>query len=190
MKKFAPGLMMAVLLLGGCAMSPQLVEVNPRVALGAQQEKLSGRVNVTVYDDRTSRSLGSRGGVYSDTNRISTTDNFPLSVRSAVELALRQAGMVITDAAEAPQFQVYVDTLSYRVPEGGYVNQVDLKAAVRVVVKNGAHRFNGRYSSDYTQKQMTLPSDEKNEELINKVLSDALSKAFYDQELARFLSSL
>ncbi|MGB1271691.1 MAG: hypothetical protein ACPG5T_06435, partial [Endozoicomonas sp.] len=62
-EKVCPGLVMAVLLLGGCSMSPQLVEVNPSVALGAQQEKLSVRVNVTVYDDRTSRALVSESGV-------------------------------------------------------------------------------------------------------------------------------
>ncbi|MGI9283293.1 MAG: YajG family lipoprotein [Endozoicomonas sp.] len=173
--------------LGGCALSPQEVDVNPRVAVEKPVEQLQGTVSVTVYDERLSRSLGSRGGVYYSTNAITTNDRLTLAIRSAVELGLREMGLRVTESEEVSQFQVYLDDLEYLVPDGSYITQVDLKAKVRVRVMKEGQRFEGVYSSEITERVPKAPSDEKNEELIDKVLSDVLSRALADPSLTGFL---
>ena len=189
MKKLVTGVALVALMLGGCAMSPQQVEVSPKIAVEGGVTNAQSPVSVTVYDDRAGARIGSRGGVYSETSSISTDADFALSVRSSVELALRQLGLKVTDSPDTPQFQVYIDQLSYTVPEG-YVSQVDLKAVARVVVSIGGEKFTGRYSSDIQQKLVTAPSDDKNVELVNQVLSDVLGRAFKDAELKAFLNTL
>lgn len=182
--------LLGALALGGCALSPQEVEVNPRVTVEQADRQFNSAVSVTVYDERISNSLGNRGGVYNSTNAITTTSRFPLSVRSAVELALRELGVKVKESEDVPQFQVYLDSLEYTVPDSSYITQVDLKAKLRLRVVGGDGRFEGSYSSSIQERVPKAPSDEKNEELVNKVLSDALSRAFADPKMRLFLSGL
>lgn len=189
MKRLISGITLAALMLTGCAMSPQQLEVSPKITIDDAALTTQSAISVTVYDDRPDVRIGSRGGVYSETSTISTDADFALSLRSAVELALRQMGLKVTDSENTPQFQVYIDQLTYTVPEG-YVSQVDLKAVARVVVMNHGETFTGRYSSDMQKKLITAPSDEKNVEMVNQVLSDVLGRAFRDDRLKAFLNTL
>ncbi len=187
MTKFVSIIFMVVLL-GGCALSPQEIDVSPRININAAQSVASKPINVTVFDQRSISLIGSRGGVYSETSSLSTNDSFTLSIQSSVELALRQMGFKITDSQEAIQLQVYIDQLSYEVPEG-YVSQVDLRAVTRVVIKKGSETFTGKYSSDIQQKLITAPSNKKNVELVNQVLSDVMGRAFNDTGFRAFLTN-
>jgi uncharacterized lipoprotein YajG len=96
-------------------------------------------------------------------------------------------GLKVTESEEVPQFQVYLDSLDYRVPEGSYITQVDLSAKIRIRVVSSGQRFEGTYSSDISERVPKAPSDEKNEELVDKVVSDVLSRALSDQKLRRFI---
>ena len=187
MNKTAVFVIGVALMLGGCAKSPQQVEVSPRITVSGSLAHVQKPISVRVYDERSGAKIGSRGGVYSETSTLSTGENFALSIRSAVELALRQMGLKVTDSEDTPQFQVMVEQLKYTVPEG-FISQVHLQAVVRVSVVNGDQTFTGRYRSDIKQKLVAAPSDQKNVELVNQVLNDALSRAFRDDELKAFLN--
>ncbi len=190
MRKLLSGLPLLTLLLVGCAMSPQEIDVSPKIAIGDSQQRYSGVVSVTVYDDRVSHVLGSRGGVYEETNRITTAPNFTLAVRSSVELALRERGLQVTESEDVPQFQVYIDKLEYLVPDASYVTQINLKALGRVVILNDDRRFEGRYSSEISKKVVSAPSDKDNVALVNDLVSDVLERAFGDPALKQFLGTL
>lgn len=180
----------AVLTLAGCAMSPQAVQVNPSVSVAeSARNSLNASVSVTVFDERLTPVIGYRGGVY-DSSVITARDNLPLALRSSVERGLREMGMSASSSSEAAQFQVYLDSLEYTVPEGSYVTKVEVKAKVRVVVLQSGRRFEGSYSSDISERVAKAPSDSKNEELINGVLSDVLERLFADSKLQEFLASL
>ena len=186
-------LMLPVLLvtfLGGCALSPQNVTIAPDIEIKGNQVALDGPVTVTVYDQRLSPWLGSRGGVYSGSNKIGIENNLQDAVRSSVEKALQKAGMQPGHSAAAPQFQVYIDTLEYHVPDSSYVSHVDLKAAVRVVVQVGTARYQGSYIAEDDRRVFRAPSDEENEEMINGILAKAVERAFDDPGLLRFMARL
>ena len=183
-------ILFGTMLLAGCALSPQDVDVNPRIAVEKPEQVIDGVVSVAVYDDRISKILGNRGGVYGNTNAITTTDKLPLALRSAVELGLRELGMTVTQSETVAQFQLYLDELEYKVPEGSYITQVDLKAKIRVVVTSGGERFSGSYSSTLQERVPSAPSEKKNEELINTVLANVLNRALADPELEDFLSGI
>ena len=176
--------------LGGCVLSPQNIMVAPNVELPENRVALNGPVTVTVYDERVSPWLGSRGGVYSHSNRIGISNNIQDAVRSAVEKALKNAGMQPGNAADSPQFQVYIDSLEYHVPDSSYITQVNLRASVRVVVQAGSKRYQGSYSADENRRVFRAPSDVDNEAMVNDILSKAIERAFEDPDLMRFMARL
>ena len=180
----------AMLMLGGCATSPQSVQVNPVVSVSeSTKNTLDSNVSVTVFDERTTAVIGLRGGVY-DTNEITAKGDLPLALRAAIEKGLREMGATISASSDDPQFHVYLDTLEYTVPKGSYVTQVDVKTSMRVVVSHNNRQFTGNYGSELTERVAKAPSDKKNEELINQVLGDVLERVFADKGLQGFVKAL
>lgn len=189
MKKLFGGLVFTSLLFGGCAMSPQQVAVAPDIAVEAGKPVSTSVIGLTVYDERPSVILGSRGGVYSETSMISTGADFIANIRAATEQALQQLGLKVSATENAPQFQLYIDRLTYDVLDS-YLHNIEIKAAAHVVVIHGSQRFTGRYSSDLNQKLPTAPSNKKNDEMVNQVMDDMLVRVFQDESLREFLSAL
>ena len=177
MKTLFGGLVLTSFLLGGCAMSPQQLAIAPDIEVEISEPVSTSEIGLTVYDERTSSVLGSRGGVYSETSMISTGDDFTASIRTATEQALQKLGLEISPAENIPQFQVYIDRLTYEVLDS-YLHDVEIKAAAHVVVTHGSQRFTGRYSSDLNQRLATAPSNKKNDELVSQVVSDMLARVF------------
>ena len=186
MKKILMGLA-ASFLLAGCALSPQEVQLAPKVVVEKPTQMMSSSVSVTVYDERISNVLGNRGGVYGDTNAITTSANLPASLKMAVSEGLSGMGVSVEASEAVTQFQVYLDELDYTVPEGSYITKVDLSARIRVVVMNASQRFEGSYTSSVSERVPSAPSDEKNEALINAVMGDVLTRALEDKRLQQFL---
>ncbi|WP_461538377.1 YajG family lipoprotein [Spongorhabdus nitratireducens] len=183
--KFYTGLLLA-LILTGCAMSPQSVFVAPRVMAPAGAN-LGGAVSITAYDERTSPVIGSRGGVYADSSQLRAGNNLALAVKGAADQALSVMGVDIS-RTDANPFQIYIDKLTYIVPEGSYVTEVTLEADIRIRVRNSqGDWYDGRYGSDLQRRVLKAPSDEENERLINEVLGMVLQRMVDDQGLQRFL---
>ena len=178
-----------LLMLTGCALSPQSIHVNPRVTVQESlKNSLDSRVSVTVFDERISPAIGYRGGVY-ESSVITMADNLALALRSSVERGLREAGVEVV-TGDAPQLQVYLDELEYHVPEGSYVTQVAVRAKIRAVVLSQGRRFEGTYSADVTERVARAPSERKNQELVDQVLSDVLTRLFNDGEFQGFMAQL
>ena len=183
--KLYTGLLLA-LILTGCAMSPQSVFVAPRV-LAPAGENLNSSVSVTAYDERTSPVIGSRGGVYAESSQLRAGNNLALAVKGAAEQVLSGMGVDIS-RTDANPFQIYIDKLTYTVPEGSYVTQVTLEADIRVRVRNSqGDWYDGRYSSDLQRRVLKAPSDAENERLINEVLGMVLQRMVDDRGLQLFL---
>ena len=189
MKTLFGGLLFSLLLLGGCAMSPQQVAVTPEVRLEVSEPVSTGVIGITVYDERPSSILGSRGGVYGETSMISTGEDFAVNIRAAAEKALQQIGLEVSSAQDVPQFQLYIDNFTYEVLDS-YFQDIEIKAAAHVVVTREGQRFTGRYSSDLNRRLMTAPSDKRNDEMVNQVLDDVLVRMFSDESLKAFLATL
>ena len=189
MKKLFGGLVLASLMLGGCAMSPQQLAINPDITVQVSEPVSNGEMGLTVYDERPSAVLGSRGGVYSETSMISTGADFTTTIRTATEQALQKMGLDVSMSEDAPQFQLYIDRLTYELLDS-YLHNVEIKASAHVVATHAGQRFTGRYSSDLNQKLATAPSNKKNDELVNQVVNDMLSRMLKDEALQAFLRTI
>lgn len=204
MKNFFCGLLLASVFLGGCAKSPQQVVIAPTISVESGEllpgKKTNNKIALTVYDERPSSVMGSRGGVYGETSLVSTGEDFTRNIRAAAEQALQEMGLTVSSSESAsepsnstsktvPQFQLYIDRFSYDVLDS-YFQDIEIKAAAHVVVTRGGQRFTGRYNSDLNQRLMTAPSNDKNDEMVNQVLDDVLARVFNDDALKVFLKEI
>ena len=150
---------------------------------------LFGDLAVTAYDERLTPILGSRGGVYAESNQLVIGNDLALAVKAATEQALNTLGVNIR-RSDAEPFQVYIDKLTYKVPEGSYVTEVELEADIRVRARNATGEwYDGRYSSDLKRRVLKAPSDEENEKLVNEVLGLVLQRMVEDRALQHFIQS-
>ncbi|CAM3756066.1 YajG family lipoprotein [Parendozoicomonas haliclonae] len=179
----------AIFVLGGCALSPQNVTIAPAVNSSASQIALNGPVTVTVYDQRATPWIGDRGGVYSG-NKIGIANSIQDGVRTSVEKVLLESGMQPGNSATAPQFQVFIDNLTYSVPAESYITKVDLKANIRVVVRTESGVYEGSYGAQESRRVLKAPSDEDNQIMINEILGAAILRAFEDPGLMRYMARI
>ena len=177
------------MLLGGCAVSPQQVAIEPSISMATSEPVSAREIGLTVYDERPSAVMGSRGGVYSETSMISTDENFTRNIRVATEQALEQWGLTVSSGEDIPKFQLYIDRFTYEILDT-YFQDVEIKAAAHVEVTYGSQRFTGRYSSDLSQRLVKTPSNKKNDEMLGQVLDDMLTRVFQDERLKEFLGTL
>ncbi|RRJ83696.1 YajG family lipoprotein [Aestuariirhabdus litorea] len=181
-------LLLMSLLMAGCALSPQQVALSPKIDLPSGAPYARGSVSVTLFDERSNKVIGTRGGAYAKSSTLTLKDDFPRTLAREVERTLQSMGFEVDDQNPLIRFNLYLDRLSYQVPEGTYVSQVDLSAAVRAELLRGNQRFQGRYEAQSQNRVVSAPDEEKNSALINEVVNTALNRLFSDRSLLDFLA--
>ena len=63
-------LLITVLTLAGCGLSPQLIQIHPELARSADNIGQNQAGRLAGGDQRSDQAFGTRGGVYKDTARI------------------------------------------------------------------------------------------------------------------------
>lgn len=183
-------LVIGLLLLAGCALSPQVVSLNPELDMNNFNAVGAGkRVALQVIDNRPGRVVGSRGGIYADTSSISTTADIAAPIRTEFAAALNKLGFnVVTagDTADA-ELRLLIDVLEYKTAGGSVIRSIETAAALRTIGKVGNREFTGRYRATRSKDVVKTPGPEENEALINAVISRVLERALEDQALLEFL---
>lgn len=183
-------LIAASLGLAGCAVSPQKLSLQPVLSADLQAVGQGQPVSVKVVDARASESLGSLGGLYAQSSTVTVErEQLVSSLRAQVETAVRLLGFTPTsNGFNAPELVVTVESLEYRLPEGGYATSADIAARLRADARNASRNYSGRYASTLTQRFAMTPNQQTNEQLVSGVVSDALGRAFRDAEIGRVLA--
>lgn len=174
--------------LSGCALEPQQVTVTPAFYVAGDPIGQQEPVFLRVIDARPNAIVGSRG--YNPAkSAISVSNDFTSHIQVHAEKALKQLGFVVTEHRSAPlQLTVSVKKLDYRVASAAVIFDVYLNAEVAVTVADNGRFFRAAYRTNANNKFAAAPSAEKNEQLINQVLTRALSNAFNDEALRQFLA--
>lgn len=175
----------------GCAHSPQQLDPNP---------KLNGTINpvgqgqpvvVRVVDARPSPTLGTRGGLYPETSAVIVPSAKVIpKLQAQTEAAVRLLGFTPSpNAYNAPQLTLTLAELKYQSPkEGLYVTEANIGATLKIEVQNAGKRYNGRYGASLNQRFGMAPNEQTNTKLVSDVLSDALTRAFRDDNIGRLLA--
>ena len=179
-------IILVLLLFAGCALSPQVLSVNPDIDVqGGTGQALALRVE--VVDGRSSPLLGQRGGVYKDTSDISTGENFTASLKNSLVKALQKQGYSVVDSADATQLKVVVNSIKYVAHSEKLLNKIEIAAEVRAVVNRNNREFTGDYKANRKKDYVKLPSVEENEKLVNEVLALVLKSMLSDDDLIKFI---
>lgn len=178
-------------LLTACAFSPQQLTINPKPEFNAERYGMGKPVIVLAEDLRGNPVLGSRGGAYAETSVVTIGNDFPQALVKATEDALAIQGFNVLGQSEpVAQFKVIVDELSFDIPAQTMVSVIKLKAVMRVEVQAGTETYQASYKTQSDQKILGYPSLEKNQEIVNGLVSQTMSRIFEDQKLKAFLSNI
>lgn len=179
---------LSALLLTACALSPQQVTIRPTLEKSNSNIGEGRTLFIEVVDSRESSAIGSRGGMYKSTSLITLANDLPTAIRDVASKQFREMGFVVQAAPGASaDIRIFVDKLSYSDPETSAVGfDVSLESVLRVEARQNRDVYNGRYQVKTNRTYATVPGRDRNEEMINEVLSGSLQRLFNDPKLLAF----
>lgn len=177
------------LVLVGCAHSPQQLNVQPQILVPLNPVANRQPVVVAVQDTRSSKILGTRGGIYPDSSSITINDQALQLVRQQTEQALRQLGfdVVPEGTPNANRLTLSLADLRYQSPATTYVTEASISATFAAEARSLNQQYQGRYGASAQHRFGYAPNQQTNTRLVSEVMSDALTRVFKDPEIARIL---
>lgn len=182
-------IMATALLLGGCALSPQQINVQPAPQVSSGNLGHNQAVKVIAVDSRGQLAFGSRGGVYADSATIAPANDVRQAIADAVRQGLQKLGFNAYNPGDAATtLEVRLEELSYTPEQGAVVNQVTLKLKLRAVATRGNTTHTGTYQSNVVHKSLFTPSQADNQTMINDILGEAIQRMLGDPSMSAFLA--
>lgn len=182
-------LLLTLLFLTGCALSPQTVEINPAPEVPAANLGKNSPVTVTVVDQREAEAFGTRGGVYKETALIRPANNVAAAILETVKSGLQKQGFnAYNPSATATRLEVRLKTLEYIPESGNVVNRVDTRAVVEAVARRENVTHRGTFTSKVEHDTPMTPGAERNQAMITDVLERSLERMLSDPKLLAFLA--
>ena len=188
MKKYQHLLTASLLLLAACALSPQIVPIQPDIQV-THPATDKGVLALEVTDTRSSNTLGKRGGVYGDTSDISTAGDITGGLRQSLVTALRKMGYEVLADPSSPALRVELATLGYRVIEDKVTRHIETRAAVNAVFNKENKTFTNTYTITRNKEMLAPPGEGENVQLINDTLAAALQQMLEDGDLFNLIDS-
>lgn len=177
---------LCLLSLGGCALSPQTISINPDIDVQGNVGQ-SQTIQVDVVDKRNSPVLGQRGGVYEDTSNIMTSDNMTTTLRKSLVRALQKQGYSVVERDADTALRVEVNSMTYNAYKEKLLYKIEIGMAVRSIVNKNSKEFTGDYKTSRKKDYVKLPGVEENEKLVNETLAGVLKSMLSDEDLIKFI---
>jgi uncharacterized lipoprotein len=190
MKIISTVLIMFVLVIGGCALSPQVIVIDPDLYV----EKTSTAtkpviLRLDVVDGRSSEFIGTRGGIYEETSDISTDPNMNASISRKLATTLNSMGYMVARQGEASDaaLTVRITSIDYKINKEKVLYKVETKVDIQAVCRKGTREFTGGYSAIRKKEYVKVPSMGQNETIVNEAVSVALQTMLKDADLFAFI---
>ncbi|MFC6668855.1 YajG family lipoprotein [Marinobacterium aestuariivivens] len=191
LKRLAGPLLLLSLALTGCtSLSPQQVELQPRI--DTRQRLPNGlQVELDARDLRKSPVLGYRVSHFEQNAFLTLARDARYSLLSSAHQALRQMGVYRFGAVAGNpgglKLTLLLDRLSYDASQHTTQQQVLMQMELRLVADYRGRTFTGRYQSQKEYRSPLPPSEAKNQTLLNELAGDTLTRAFNDPKLLDFI---
>lgn len=180
--------LLTVFLATGCAQSPQRIHVQPALSISGDAHGGGKPVIVSATDQRPSKVLGSLGGVYGSTSTITIANSIEEALTRAANGLLASQGYVVNSPdSSAAQLNIVIEAITYEPIEQPVGRAIKLTAVLRAEATKQGETFTGRYQSESERRSVTRPDPEENEQYVNELLSDTLTRMFNDNRLRDFL---
>lgn len=173
-----------LLTLGGCAQSPQQINLTPQIKVNSHLNNQPS-VHLSIVDKRPSQSLGTRGGTYRDSNHITLASDIQSMLKPVASAALTEMGISVDQPSPMPtELQIWIEKLQYDVNDAQTLPlEIRLQVQIAAVANKGGQQQISRYESSKVHKFLTPPDTEKNEEIINEIISITLTRLLNDPKL-------
>ncbi|MCI0508678.1 putative lipoprotein [Chromohalobacter marismortui] len=184
-------LLMAPLLMAGCAQSPQILQVKPDIGTDLPHTGNGQEIALSVVDGRRSDVLGTRSGEPASTStiRVPAHDVIP-KLHTQAHQALRRMGFSpVAGEHGKTTLTLTLADLSYAPAEADapLLDAAQLQAVLRARVVNDSGTYTGTYTAKRKQSFAITPDWDTNNRMVSDLLSNALQRAFNDPELSRQL---
>lgn len=186
------GVLLASAWLAGCA-SPQYLQLSPERSADVPQVGSGQQVTVIAQDGRESDIIGNRAGGGMSTAHITVSSHELIPrLQEEAERAVRDMGFSPTreQAQGRPSLTLELASLNYARGDSGQpmVDEARLEGVLRAIAQNKGTTYTGTYTSRRTQGYAVRPGSDTNSRMLSDLLSDAMNRAFSDQELGRLLA--
>jgi uncharacterized lipoprotein len=182
---------MLSLLVVACAHSPQQVTIAPVLSMEGDPYGNNRPVNVTVDDRREAKTIGSRGGIYSETSVITIKNDLSQAVLAAAKGKLAVQGFDVNSGnADATSLVVVIDDISFEPLNSAIGNVIEVQVVFLAELNSGGEKFSSSYTSKSNRKTVMAPNEEENSELLTGLVSKTMDRMFADPKLQAFLSNI
>lgn len=172
-----------------CARSPQVVVLSPQLAGPPGRIAEQRTVELLVRDDRGSKVIGSRGGIYAATSTITTQDDISPDLTELLSQKLEKQGYTVVPPGSGGEVKLRVELQKLTYEMGGSVlTEIKVSSSVGVTCTKGGDTLTSRYGTNHKEEFATVPDEAKNSELINMVVGKSLDQMLGDKELRDFMS--
>lgn len=179
----------ATTLFAGCALSPQMINVTPKADVEAANIGQNQPVQVIAVDSRDQSAFGTRGGVYKETALVQPANDVKAAIEDAVRKGLQTQGFnAFNPGADATRLEVRLEQLDYVPEEGSVVNEVTLSLTLLAEATRGDVVHTGTYKSSVVHDLPLTPTADRNQAMVNEILSGAITRMLKDPEMQRFLA--
>ena len=182
---------MLSLFIVACAHSPQQVTISPVLSMEGEPYGNNRPVIVSVDDRRESKTIGSRGGMYSETSVITIKNDLSQAVLAAAKGRLAVQGFDVNSTnAEATNMVVVIDDISFEPLNSAIGNVIEVQVVFLAELQSRDEKFTSSYTSKSNRKTVMAPNEEDNSELLTGLVSKTMDRMFADPKLQAFLSNI
>jgi uncharacterized lipoprotein len=168
----ATGLVVAVITLSGCALSPQIINLQTQSPLIVDTEVLGRSALVRVRDLREETDkLGYRGGTTPLEAPLLTKPSLQLALTEKMQNSLQQLGFGGASPFDPVKVDLAIEEFIYQCNEGAWVSQCDLKIQLTMTIDNEERTFSQPFKIKQQRSVATAPRAGYNEEWINQALN-------------------
>ena len=171
----------------GCALSPQVIQVTPKADVEPANIGQNRPVQVIAVDSRGQEAFGTRGGVYKETALVQPGNDVKAAIEDAVRQGLQTQGFNAFNPGENAT-RLGLQQLDYVPEEGSVVNEVTLTLTLLGEASRGNVTHTGTYKSSVVHDLPLTPTADRNQEMVNAILSGAITRLLTDPKMQAFLA--
>lgn len=178
----------ATLLMTGCALSPQIINID--TANSAQVDSVvEGRsALVRVRDERSSEYLGHRGGLKPQQSLLVAEPDLSIALTQKVQATLEAFGFGGNNQSEAVKLEVVIKAFEYHCNQGIVVNSCGLDLEFQLNIQNNQQIFSKPYSLSEERSVVVSPQVAYNQQWINEGIDTLWQTMFSDEQVVELLS--
>ncbi|MFT7409532.1 MAG: putative lipoprotein [Oleispira sp.] len=162
-------LTVAMLLTTGCALSPQIInlQTNSPLETNSTQVGRSALVRVRDLRDETEQ-LGSRGGSQPDSAPVLSKPNLQKALQEKMQNSLQQLGFGGDSSVEPLKVDLAIEQFDYQCNQGIWVNECELSMTMRLSIDNETLKFSQPFTLNETRSVIAAPRSGYNQTWINQ----------------------